>query len=169
MEKTGQGNRRGVSFHLILQILPERCRTSSDGKAGHGKGEKRSARTATTIMMLSLRGKSPSPERKVRRIPGVRLTRSCTVTTGKRLIKRGGFSSGTTQVAGETSRQFFMHYCVNWGKKRHDPVRDRSIPILRSLATRGRVESRREAMGIVDEIARASKIPRSSARKTMEL
>lgn len=67
-EKTGgQGNRRGVSFHLILQILPERYRTSSDGKAGHGRGKekKRSARTATTIMMLSLRGKSPSPERKV--------------------------------------------------------------------------------------------------------
>lgn len=117
--KTGQGNRRGVSFHLILQILPERCRTSSDGKTGHGKGKKKRIRengshdndALVTGKIPFARAQSPPY------IPGVRLTRSCTVTTGKRLIKRGGFSSVMAQVAGEPSRQFFTHYCVNWGKK----------------------------------------------------
>lgn len=77
VEKTGQGNRRGVSFRLILQILRNDIGLLQMEKQATTRGKKKKSRTATTIMMLSLQRKSPSPERKVRRIPGVRLTRSC--------------------------------------------------------------------------------------------
>jgi len=66
VEKTGRASRRDVSFRLILQILPERYRASSDGKADYttrGNKEKRSAENGNhdaTRNELSLRRKSPS-------------------------------------------------------------------------------------------------------------
>lgn len=78
LEKTGRENRRGVSFHLILQILPKRSAgllpvekqaTATAGLRGGGGGGKkgpRGGRRHDNDALVTAR--SPSPESAVYRV-----------------------------------------------------------------------------------------------------
>lgn len=78
VEKTRRGNRRGVSFYLILQILPYYgIGLFQVKKQAAAEKEKKVCKNGNHDNDALVTGKSLSPERKIRRIPGVQLTRSC--------------------------------------------------------------------------------------------